>query len=339
MRKGFVAAAIAAAALSIITQTVCAEVIIHDNTASGDGSAAYSAQEGIGEEKVTAEDGTVFLLTYHAGEDSVYVFDGYEIISPAVPENGDDFPEDSLFCSAEDIAIGENEQLVCYDFNVRFDVSEGVTSIEGTKFYIIDRENRDVRYVGADVVMEEIVPQDELENESDYDVNVPIEAEDGTKGYALIYDDGSPAGYELELSEPENELDFPELNGGTGEYYSKAEDIPLGKNEQLAEIDFSISCDDGSVVCGRKFYVIFADRDHPENSFIRYAGHDITDRYAPSVRENSDTEEGGYTHAPDTGNASLALSAAVISLAAMTVSGRQKNRKKSEKSLDKYSRV
>ncbi|MCM1523388.1 MAG: hypothetical protein NC120_02915 [Ruminococcus sp.] len=130
-------------------------------------------------------------------------------------------------------------------------------------------------------------------NEESADYVFTFYAEDGE--YIAVYYDKETGGFMgSEISV--NLLDpvFPELNGGTGVYYSSAEDIPI-KNSEIVET----VGEDGDP--WRKFYVLSADMNDP---YAYYAGHEV-------YENNTGGENGYFTTSPVSGNTSLsALSAA-----------------------------
>lgn len=125
---------------------------------------------------------------------------------------------------------------------------------------------------------------------------LPLKTEDG-ETINLCYDENGEytSWYSDNAAQPENETDFPEYKGGTGEYYTSAEDIPLSEGEQLITADF-----DTETMYGRKYYIITPDWD---NANAVYAGHEV----APK------------TNSPETGNTPAITCTAAAAAAIITV--------------------
>ena len=170
---------------------------------------------------------------------------------------------------------------------------------------------------------------DDVPVEEEVDDNVPetltvdyyVKAEDGADGYILEYPDLKTFGYEIGMSDPEDEYDFPEYNGGTGTYYTDEGQIPLIENQVLCKINYIVKREDGSVVTGDKFYIV----DY-ENKTLTYAGHSVLEDSAPVQSDSYDDASDGLTDSPETGNSYGFITAGMVSLAVMVLSGkRQKN--------------
>lgn len=156
------------------------------------------------------------------------------------------------------------------------------------------------------------------------EVVFPFSAEDGTTGllYFEINENGTYdyIGYEADVYGPQNFDDYPEYNGGTGDYYAEPDDIPLGENEFLivipvdSELDEPIVTEGGEIVSrilGKKYFVV---KFNGESVSVSYKGHLADADFAPL-----------YTKSPLTGNADICvlLAAAALSAAVMYASKRK----------------
>ncbi len=260
--------------------------------------------------KTETADGAVFSLYYSEDAEGRLVYDSYCITEVRVMESADEFLALGESCSSDDISLAGSEMLIYEDFSCDFDETEGIIGIEGTKFYVIDKDAHTVRYAGADYITEEIISSDE--NEMEYDT-AEIKAEDGTSGHVYVYDDYSDIGWEIGFADPADASDFPEYSGGSGKYYSRSADIVLGENEELIEYEFSFSDANGHVISGKKFYIITSDGI---NSSLRYAGHEITDDIIP--------QSDGASCAPETGSKSVLPIMAAASAAMAAARSRKK---------------
>lgn len=263
-----------------------------------------------------AEDGAVFTLIYSENDDGTLEFTGYKLITEIIPKDENDFPPQDdkgpYFNSENEMYhanLDKNEVIADVPrFFVNFPEREvGLISIEGVKFYIIDTEAQTVRYAGAEIIYTEKDDPDAYIEEATADEGIYVKAEDGADGYIYSF------GYEIGLSEPADIYDFPEYQGGTGTYYSSAEEIPLGENQVLCEIEYSAYSEDVGWSLGKKFYIV----DY-ENKTLTYAGH-CEEQFICNEIPASD----GTTYPAKTGNSNGFILAAAISLAAMSITGKK----------------
>lgn len=287
-----------------------------------------------------AEDGAVFSLIYNVRDDGTLEFAYYKLITEAIPKDEKDFPPQDgkgpYFNSEHEVwhaELDKNEIIAEVPrFSVKFPEREiGLISIEGVKYYIIDTKAQTVRYAGAEIEYEEIVDPNEPVEEATADEAFYVTAEDGVDGYILMYPDGETFGYEIGTSEPADIYDFPEYQGGTGTYYSSAEEIPLGENQVLCEIEYSAYLENVGWSLGKKFYIV----DY-ENKTLTYAGHSEKQFICnePTEHGSSDAPAGtadggipasdGVTVPANTGNSSTSAIVAAIALGAIFFSKKVK---------------
>lgn len=246
---------------------------------------------------VTAEDGTECIVKLWL-KDSTYA--GYDIVSISQPEDEYDFPDykggtgiDGKFYSDPwQIPLTEGQELITPAF---YDEKEDGTVLNGTKYYIIDTSSKPkLIYAGYTLSM-----------------GVERTAEDGTI-FQLNYDSSSDyelmfGGYAMGHVFPADEYDFPEFKDGTGTYYSDPSLIPLEEDQEITEYSFEITDGDGTVLTGKKYYLIDL-----EKRTVTYMGHSIgTDNETVRDTATGGNSGDGFTDIPHTGNDSGAMATAM----------------------------
>lgn len=316
--KKLSAAAAALAAVLVMSVNVSAEKVVGFDYAPAGGNFVYY--------DFTAEDGAAGTLKFTKDGNGDLYFSSYEIDAPA-PESPVDFPEfkepdkgyrqfggnDDFFSYFEEVRESSENGLfeaIVVKFDLSFDppLSDGTFSMDCAKYYIADLESKTVRYAGSYCLSEAIVP----ETEEAYNV-CERRAEDGAKFYLYFNKkSGGYSGCEAETVYFDYAVD--NINGtvtlldvDTGyKLYSDPDDIPLGDNDILVEVDFEQEAEvSGRILCvvsGKRFYVVTVDGI---NSTVRYMGHSAEYSYREygnsAIDPNSDLSD-GETASPDTGN-------------------------------------
>ena len=169
---------------------------------------------------------------------------------------------------------------------------------------------------------------DDVPVEEKVDDNVPetltvdyyVKAEDGADGYILEYPDEGTFGYEIGMTDPADEYDFPEYKGGTGAYYTDEGQIPMTENQVLCKIEYIVSREDGSGFTGDKFYIV----DYEHKSLV-YVGHSVLKEFEPVQSDPQDPDalvgaaDAGLTDSPETGNSHSFIAAGIAALAVMSL--------------------
>lgn len=303
---------------ALCTSVSAEEVVGFDYAPAGDNFVYYD---------FTAEDGATGTLTYTKDEEGNLYFSSYEIDAPT-PESPVDFPDFKepdkgyqQFDGNQDFIeyfetnvqkSGENKlfEAIIVELDVRYDppLSDGTFSMECSKYYIADLENKTVNYVGFYCISEAIVTETaNPDNVCEYT------AEDGAKFYLYFNkESGEYSGCVSEVVDFDYAID--NINGtvtlldvDTGyKLYSDPDDIPLAENEILVDVDFEYTVDVSEhlicVVSGKKFYVVTIDGI---NSKVRYMGHSAEYSYREYGNQEIDPNSNfsdGETTSPKTGN-------------------------------------